>query len=731
MAETHPEPAPGPVAETPSGSSDRAGSNSLSTSPGRLSAEAARAVSGVAGDAPAVPGSSLGGKSGADDPAAAQRSERTWTVLIAALGGEGGGVLSNWLVDAAAADGRTVQATSVPGVAQRTGATTYYLEIGARGAAGDTRRVDGNDSQEFSTGAGGDACRVDGNDSQEFSTGAAGDVRRVDGNDCSESSTGAGSGPAGVRDDTRSGGAVRGEGPESGSGAPVMALLPTPGNVDLLVASELLEAGRAAQTGMITPDRTTVIASTHRTFAIAEKSAMGDGRFNDERIQRAVRELSRRHVLTDLGKVAERAGTVLSSVLLGAVAASGALPIPGERLRAAIERSGIAVEANLRGFDAGCRLFDDAAAETAAPGADQVPAGSTPGTAPAGPPASLAARVEALPEPVREFARLGVERTVDYQDVRYGALYLDRIERLLERTQSAGLKRTQSAGLKRTQSAGSARTEFAGPARTESAGPARAESAGPARAESAGSARTESAGPARAESDRAIPESIHAVAREVARQLALWMCFEDIVRVADLKTRRSRFERVRSEVRAKPGQPVVITEFLKPGVDEWCSLLPAWLARPVLRAADRGGWRRRLSVGLHVRTSTVTGFLLLWTLARLRWLRRGMYRYREEQERIETWLDGVGEAQAASPALALEAAKCANLVKGYGDTRERGVRNFERTMGCLTECTRTTDPPASLRILREAALADPDGGKLDAAITAIAALGADAASPGD
>ena len=206
------------------------------------------------------------------------------------------------------------------------------------------------------------------------------------------------------------------------------------------------------------------------------------------------------------------------------------------------------------------------------------------------------------------------------------------------------------------------------------------------------------------------------------------MCFEDIVRVADLKTRRSRFERVRSEVRAKPGQPVVITEFLKPGVDEWCSLLPAWLARPVLRAADRGGWRRRFNVGLHVRTSSVSGFLLLWTLARLRWLRRGMYRYREEQERIETWLDRVGEAHAASPALGIEAAKCANLVKGYGETHERGVRSFERTMGCLAECAATSDPAASLRVLREAALADPDGGRLDAAIAALGAQAAPARS---
>ena len=668
MAETHPESPPGPAAGAASGS------GRASASTGRPLAGADRAASGVAGDATALPGSSPGAMSGADDPAAAQRSGRSWTVLIAALGGEGGGVLSSWLVDAAEADGRTVQATSVPGVAQRTGATTYYLEIGARGPGGDARGVDGNGSADASAGVVG--------------------------------------GPTDVRGDPGSGGAVRGDGLDSGSAAPVMALLPTPGNVDLLVASELLEAGRAAQTGMITPDRTTVIASTHRTFAIAEKSAMGDGRFNDERIRRAVRELSRRHVLTDLGKVAERAGTVLSSVLLGAVAASGALPIPGDRLRAAIERSGIAVEANLRGFDAGCRLFDDAAAGTAAPSADQVPVGPTPGTISCGLPASLEIRMEALPEPVRELARLGAQRTVDYQDARYGTLYLDRIERFLKRTESAGLERTESAGLERTESAGLERTESAGSERTESAG----------------SERTESAGLKREGFDRAVSDGDHAVAREVARHLALWMCFEDIVRVADLKTRRSRFERVRSEVRAKPGQPVVITEFLKPGVDEWCSLLPAWLARPVLRAADRGGWRRRFNVGLHVRTTSVTGFLLLWTCARLRRLRRGMYRYREEQARIETWLDRVGEAHAASPALGIEAAKCANLVKGYGETHERGVRNFERTMGCLAECAATSDPAASLRILREAALADPDGGRLDAAIAALGAQAAPARS---
>ena len=573
-----------------------------------------RAVAGAgaanAGDVPGpAPGRSPDDPTASRDREAApdEAPERTWTVLIAALGGEGGGVLSNWLVDAASEDRRTVQATSVPGVAQRTGATTYYLEIGPqRGADGAGTEADG-----------------------------------ATGGDASPEGAPAGSVP--------------------GSGGRVMALLPTPGNVDLLVASELLEAGRAAQNGMITPERTTVIASTHRMFAIAEKSAMGDGRFNDERVRRAVRELSRRHVLTDLGKVAERAGTVLSSVLLGAIAGSGALPISRERLRGAIERAGIAVEANQRGFDAGYRLFDDEEVT----GPDVAPdretgAAASPGAASSPVPSSVAARLDALPEPVREFARMGVARAVDYQDARYGALYLDRVEGLI--------------------------------------------------------ARMAAGAPAASAPE---PEAPHAAAREVARQLALWMCFEDLIRVADLKTRRARIERVRAEVRAKPGQPVTITEFLKPGVDEWCSVLPGWLARPILRAADRGGWRRRLNVGLHVRTSSVSGFLLMWTLARLKRLRRGMHRFREEQGRIETWLGRVGEAYAASPALAVEVAECANLVKGYGDTHERGVRNFERTMACLAACTAASDPAGSLRALREAALADPDGGRLDDAIAAL------------
>ena len=54
------------------------------------------------------------------------------------MGGQGGGVLADWIVWLAESEGWAAQSTSVPGVAQRTGATIYYIEMapleGWRGA---------------------------------------------------------------------------------------------------------------------------------------------------------------------------------------------------------------------------------------------------------------------------------------------------------------------------------------------------------------------------------------------------------------------------------------------------------------------------------------------------------------------------------------------------------------------------------------------------------------------
>ena len=188
--------------------------------------------------------------------------ERPITILIAALGGEGGGVMADWLMEAATRAGYPAQATSIPGVAQRTGATTYYLEIFP------VQRKD------------------------------------LDGRE------------------------------------PVLSLTPSPGNVDVMVASELIEAGRAMLNGFVSPERTTLIASTHRIYATVEKMQMADGRFDSERVLDAAGKLAKRAVLFDMRKLAQESGTVINAVLFGAMAGSGVLPLSREGCEEAIRRGG-------------------------------------------------------------------------------------------------------------------------------------------------------------------------------------------------------------------------------------------------------------------------------------------------------------------------------------------------------------------------------------------------------
>ena len=487
---------------------------------------------------------------------------RPLTVLIAALGGEGGGVLSKWLVDLAEAEGMWAQATSIPGVAQRTGATTYYVELCPKG------------------------------------------------------------------DDRR---------------APVLALTPTPGHVDVMVASELLEAGRAIQSGFVTPDRTTLIASTHRVFSIDEKTAMADGRFDTDRVVSAARELARRPILVDLDAASRASGAAINAVMLGAIAGAGELPLSEQVFRDAIRDEGKAVDANLAGFDAGLALAGDVApSETAADVRGAPPTRRE----------KLLARARALePQDLREIVVEGVKRLVDYQDAAYARLYLDRLESVLENDPTA---------------------------------------------------------------DRHLT-------RETARHLALQMSYEDVIRVAQLKSRPDRMARIRAEVGAAADEPVRVTEFLKPGVRELCALLPGPVARPILGWAARRGLTERLHVGLKLNSASVSGYLALKVLSWLRPMRRIGYRFGVDRRRIDQWLSMIRDAAPRNAAFAHEIAETARLIKGYGETFDRGLANYERIRTELIEPALSggeisTDGVARLRQAREAALADPDGKALAAAL---------------
>jgi indolepyruvate ferredoxin oxidoreductase beta subunit len=476
-------------------------------------------------------------------------------IAILAMGGEGGGVLADWIVDLAEHAGWIAQTTSVPGVAQRTGATIYYVEL-----------FDQRD------------------------------------------------GPP-----------------------PVLALMPLPGDVDIVIASELMEAARAVQRGLVSRDRTLFIASTHRVYAIAERIALGDGRADGAALLVRAQQAAQRFIGFDMARVAEAGGSPIGAVLFGVLAASGALPWPRSAFEGTIRRSGVGVDASLRAF---------------ARGFEHAPEDPPPAVAEPTVPKARSAEVQALLDRVdsrfgpaaRGLLIEGLRRLVDYQDPAYGALYLDRIERL------------QSLD----------------------------------------------------------PES--RLSAELARHLALWMSYEDTARVADLKTRDSRFARVQGEMRVAEGQLLSFSEFMHPRLQELADTLPAGLGRWLLRSA----WARPLverftARGRIVRTSTLRGYLLLRTVAGARRWRRISLRYERENQRIEAWLSDVQAAAMHSLPLALEIVRCQRLVKGYGDTHERGWKNFE-TLQQVWRARGAELAPLALQELVGAALADEQGLALQAAL---------------
>jgi indolepyruvate ferredoxin oxidoreductase beta subunit len=197
---------------------------------------------------------------------------------------------------------------------------------------------------------------------------------------------------------------------------------------------------------------------------------------------------------------------------------------------------------------------------------------------------------------------------------------------------------------------------------------------------------------------------------ELARHLALWMSYEDTIRVADLKTRDTRLTRVRDEMHTGDHQLLGVHEYLHPRLQEICDTLPVGFGKWVLR----NGWARRLvgrftSRGRVVQTNSVRGYLLLSALAGLRRWRRSTLRFSVENARIEAWLREVQQAPGA--ALALEIVRCQRLIKGYGDTHERGWHNFEVICRAWQRAGREM-APATLRELADAALADEEGKRL-------------------
>ena len=497
------------------------------------------------------------------------------SLLLCALGGEGGGVLTEWLVETARHAGYPVQATSIPGVAQRTGATTYYLEVFP--------------------------------------------VLQV----------------------------------ELGGKRPVLGLYPVPGRLDALVSSELLETVRQISLGHASRERTLVLSSSARALTTMEKMQMGDGRRDGQQLMQLVAAHSRAHHIVDMAELTRQAGTVVSAVMLGCIAASGLLPMRREDYEHVLQGSGGSAKTSLRGFALG---FE--AVQTQRTQAQYIEQVLQPAPAPQAPAAQVpplpAAAASPFPGVLHELIALGHARLVEYQGAAYAQRYLDRLQQVLRAEQASDPQGTRG----------------------------------------------------------------WAVTRETARWLALWMAFDDIIRVADLKSRASRWQRVQAEVKVQDADLLKVYDHFKPGAPEFAALLPQGLAQRVLAwdrkrvLAGKAPWALPLKVGTH----SVFGMLALRTLAAFKWLRPHGSRFATEQALIEQWLGATAAATARHWQGGYELAQCGRLIKGYGSTNERGKDNLLHVVQHLAVAGQFADEAAratAIAAARQAALADDAGKALD------------------
>lgn len=497
------------------------------------------------------------------------------SLLLCALGGEGGGVLTEWLVETARHAGYPVQATSIPGVAQRTGATTYYLEV--------------------------------------FPVLQS----------------------------------------ELGNQRPVLGLYPVPGRLDALVSSELLETVRQISLGHASRERTLVLSSSARALTTMEKMQLSDGRRDAQQLMQLVAAHSHAHHIVDMAELTRQAGTVVSAVMLGCIAASGLLPMRRTDYEAVLGEGGSSAQASLRGFALGFDAVQNQ--RTQAQYIEQVLKPVAVAAAPAAQvpplPASAAAQ---FPTVLHELIALGHARLVEYQGAAYAQRYLDRLGQVLQAERRSDPQGTRG----------------------------------------------------------------WAVTREMARWLALWMAFDDIIRVADLKSRASRWQRVQREVKVQDADLLKVYDHFKPGAPEFAALLPQGLAQRVLAwdrrrvLAGKTAWALPLKVGTH----SVFGMAALRGLAAFKWLRPHGSRYATEQALIEQWLSATVDTTARHWQTGYEIAQCGRLIKGYGSTNERGKENLLHVVQHLAVAGHFTDDAAravAIAAARQAALADDAGQALD------------------
>jgi indolepyruvate ferredoxin oxidoreductase, beta subunit len=465
-------------------------------------------------------------------------------VLIPAVGGQGGGVLTEWVVQAFFLEDFDAQGISLPGLSQRGGSTVYYLEAHPK--------------------------------------------------------------------------------PESEDKSIIFAQFPVPGEIDIILAQEFLELGRALELGYGS-DKTTIVTSTHRIYSTLEKMPIGSGIYSDENLRKLAAGFSSKFIeinALELSKANGMDDLAVNAILLGALSASGAVPIDKRSFIRSIEMVGVAVNASLKAFEVGWEYaqmnYDPNIAlsskwssfieERASKLEDKEKK-------------DYMARVSNIeseyPENLKEILAESVYRLIDYQNIDYAERYLSEVNSI----------KILDAETKGTN---------------------------------------------------------YILTELFAKNLALLMSYEDGIRVAELKIKSDRFKRIREEMRVKDDQVFHVVDYLKPDAEEIYGLLPNILVAPVLsftqsRLFKKIWWRKKpLTMGQTPVTNSFSGYMRLWMLTKIKFLRPYSFRYKKEYKLIKSYTEAINKYASYDYKVACLVAKSAQMVKGYGKVRRRTMDAFYR-----------------------------------------------------
>lgn len=474
-----------------------------------------------------------------------EESGRLVKILIPAVGGQGGGVLTEWLVQAFLIEGFEVQGIGLPGLSQRGGSTTYYIEA-------HPPLSDGN--------------------------------RKI-----------------------------------------IFSQYPVPGDVDVILSQELLELGRLLEEGFGS-EKTTIVTSTHRVYATLEKMPASGGVFPTEKLKMLATEFSKEFIGFDALQLAKNSGMdelAVNAILLGALAATGALPISEASFLKAIEGVGVSVATNIKAWRRGWDFVKAKRHEEEERKAKQsweAFVGERMGKLRGGNREDyrelLSEALKKYPLHMKEILAEALYRLIDYQGVWYARQYLEDINDVYE------LDLEHGEGYRLTES--------------------------------------------------------------FAKNYALWKTYEDGIRVAELKIKSERFKKIREDIRLSSDQVYRVIDYLKPDAYEIYGLLPYIFVAPFVRLFSLNplrkvfGRRKPITFAQKPVTTSFLGFLRLWLLTKLKWLRPLSYRYKVESRLMEKYKRAVLKYGRANYELGVIVARSGSLIKGYGKVRRRTIEAFER-----------------------------------------------------